>query len=153
MRPWTLLVTLTSLLLPASAWAQEENWTMHPIWWPSVALAAAFVISIALGWVLLNLAPVVLAIVGAVLGIHWLMKNTSGPRSGVAVSILRERTLGARSRRKSSRRGGETSAAHDDRPRPGRADAAPRTKKGRSPHVHRHQSPGLAFRRHGSLSG
>ncbi len=95
MRPSLLLVTLMSPILPVSAWAQEpgweETWTVHPIWWPLVALAIALVISILVGWVLLNLAPVVLAIVGAVLGIRWLMRNTSSPRTDAAVSILRER--------------------------------------------------------------
>lgn len=95
MRPRLLLFTLTSLILPVSAWAQErgweENWSVHPIWWPLVALAVALVISVLLGWVLLNLAPVALSILGAVLGIRWLMRNTNSSRPDAAVSILRER--------------------------------------------------------------
>jgi putative membrane protein len=81
--------TLTSVLSLISVLAEE--WEMSPALWPLAALAVALVLLVVLGWVLLNLAPVVLAIVGAVLGIRWLIRNTRSPRPDQAVSILRQR--------------------------------------------------------------
>jgi len=95
-RPSWSIVALTSVTLPAWAWAQERtwegHWEMHPLWWPFVILAAALVLLVLLGWALLNLAPVILGIVGAVLGIRWLMRATDGSHStDRAVALLRER--------------------------------------------------------------
>ena len=95
MRPCWSMVTLTSVTLPAWAWAQErtweEHWEMHPLWWPFVILAAVLVLLVLFGWAVLNLAPVILGIVGAVLGIRWFMGAASARRSDSAVAILRER--------------------------------------------------------------
>lgn len=85
-----------SVTLPACAWAQERtwegHWEMHPIWWPFVILAAALILLVLFGWALLNLAPVILGIVGAVLGIRWLMRASDRSQStDRAVGLLRER--------------------------------------------------------------
>jgi len=76
-------------------WTQDRpwewNWEMHPIWWPVAALAAGILLLILFGWVLLHLVPVILAIVGAALGIRWLMKATRGSSHDPATAILRER--------------------------------------------------------------
>ncbi len=89
------MLTLTSLTLPTLAWGQMRSWNgqweLHPIWWPLAALALAFLLLVLLGWALLNLAPLILGIVGAVLGIRWLMRTTDRHRSDPAVSVLRER--------------------------------------------------------------
>jgi uncharacterized membrane protein len=69
----------------------EEHWAHHPIWWPVGILAISVFLLVLLGWALLNLAPVILGIVAAVLGIRWLRKASEGPRSDPAVSVLRER--------------------------------------------------------------
>lgn len=82
------------MTLPTGAWAQEHTWEgrweMHPLWWPLVVFAAALVLLVLLGWVLLQLLPLVLGIVGAVLGIRWLMRATDHS-SDPAVALLRER--------------------------------------------------------------
>lgn len=82
------------MTLPAGAWAQEHTWEgrweMHPLWWPLVMFAAALVLLVLIGWGLLQLLPVVLGIVGAVLGIRWLMRATDRS-SDRAVALLRER--------------------------------------------------------------
>jgi uncharacterized membrane protein len=46
---------------------------------------------ILLSWALLNVAPLVLGIVAAVLGIRWLVRTTRGTGPDPAVAILRER--------------------------------------------------------------
>jgi putative membrane protein len=69
----------------------EEHWAHHPIWWPVGILAISVFLLVLLGWALLNLAPVILGIVAAVLGIRWLRKASEGSRSDPAVSVLRER--------------------------------------------------------------
>lgn len=95
MRALTLLLALANLVMPLPAWAQdrmwEEHWAHHPIWWPAGILAISVFLLVLLGWALLNLAPLILGIVAAVLGIRWLRKASEGPRSDPAVSILRER--------------------------------------------------------------
>jgi putative membrane protein len=95
MRPLSLAVLLTGLLLPASAWAQERSldwhWDMHPVWWPFAALAASLLPLILFGWVLLNLAPLILGVVAAVLGIRWLTKTGRASRHDPAIAVLRER--------------------------------------------------------------
>lgn len=97
MRLQTLTGTAASLVLGivSSAWAQERtwdwDWQMHPMWSVVAAVAAALVLLIVFGWALLQIAPLVLGIIAAVLGIRWLVRNTGGPRSDAAVGILRER--------------------------------------------------------------
>src|SRR5216684_6162270 len=93
--PWSIAV-LAILTLPALAWAQERtwegHWEVHPLWWPFVILAAALILLVLFGWALLNLAPVILGIIGAVLGIRWLMRATDRSHStDRAISVLRER--------------------------------------------------------------
>jgi len=90
---WSIAV-LAGLALPA--WAQERtwegHWEIHPLWWPFVILAAALILLVLFGWALLNLAPVILGIVGAVLGIRWLIRASDHSRSSDrAVDLLRER--------------------------------------------------------------
>ena len=65
---------------------------MYPIWWPVSAAAAALLLLVLLGWALLHLIPLVLAVVAAVLGIRWLARTTetSRPRDP-AIALLRER--------------------------------------------------------------
>ena len=92
---WSIMV-LATVTLPAWAWSQErtweEHWTIHPLWWPFVILAAALVLLVLFGWALLNLAPVILGIIGAVLGIRWLMRATDRSHpADRAVTVLRER--------------------------------------------------------------
>ena len=95
-RPFWSIVVLASGMLPAGAWAQERtwegHWEMHPLWRPVVILAAPLVLLVLFGWALLNLAPVILGIIGAVLGIRWLMRATDRSHStDRAISVLRER--------------------------------------------------------------
>jgi putative membrane protein len=97
MRLQTVIGTAAGLILGLSsfAWAQERtwdwDWQMHPMWSVVAAVAAALVLLIVFGWAFLHLAPLVLAIIAAVLGIRWLVRNTDGSRSDAAVAILRER--------------------------------------------------------------
>jgi len=91
---WSIVVL--AITLPACAWAQERTWEgrweMHPLWWPFAILAAALVLLVLFGWALLNLAPLALGIVAAVLGIRWLMGAADRSRSpDRAVALLRER--------------------------------------------------------------
>jgi putative membrane protein len=94
MRPLSLTVLLTGLLLPVSAWAQERTldwrWDMHPVWWPFAPIAASLVLKGLLGRVLLNLAPLILGVIAAVLGIRWL-KTGRVSRHDPAIAVLRER--------------------------------------------------------------
>ena len=93
----TLIGTAASLSLGLApvAWAEDEtsgwHWEVHPMWSVVIAVVAAWILLILLGWALLHLAPFVLGIVAAVLGIRWLIRNTDGSRSDAAVTILRER--------------------------------------------------------------
>jgi len=83
------------LILPGSAWAQGRSWEWHgdinPVWWPFIGLAVGVAVLLLLGAVILHLAPLILGIIAAVLGVRWLVRNTRGPRSDAAVAILRER--------------------------------------------------------------
>jgi hypothetical protein len=84
----TLVLALTSLALPLTAWAQDHAWGVQwetsPIWWPFGAVAATLILLVLLGWLLLNLLPVVLMIVATVLGIRWHDgdRSLAGIRSG-----------------------------------------------------------------------
>lgn len=92
MRP---ALDLMNLAMPAWVWGQEEpwdgHWALHPMWWPFATAAAILVLLVLFGWALLNLAPLILGIVGAVLGIRWLMRAPDSSRPDPAVSVLRER--------------------------------------------------------------
>jgi uncharacterized membrane protein len=88
------VLALASLILPAAVWAQatgEGPWELPPIWWPLAALAALVLLLIVFGWAFLNLAPLILGIAGAVIGIRWLVRTTARSRSDPAVCLLRER--------------------------------------------------------------
>ena len=91
------LVALPAILgHPVFAWAQERTWEGHwdmPIfWWPFVLVAGALILLVLLGWALLHLIPLVLAVVAAVLGIRWLTRTTETSRQrDPAVALLRER--------------------------------------------------------------
>jgi putative membrane protein len=85
----------TSLILPVSAWGEQRpwdsQWDMPPVWWPVSVIGAGLLLLILLGWVLLHVAPLVLAIVVAVLGIRWLKRSLDSSRSDPAIATLRER--------------------------------------------------------------
>src|SRR5262249_56570517 len=95
MRPLSFAIVLSTLLLPASAWGQERafdwRWDMHPMWWPFAALAGSLLLLVLFGWVLLNLAPLILGIIAAVLGIRWLSRASRSARHDPAIAILRQR--------------------------------------------------------------
>ena len=84
-----------SLILPGSAWAQQRfwgsHWDMPPVWWPFSVVGVSLLLLILLGWVLLHVAPLVLAIIVAVLGIRWLKRSLDSSRSDPAITTLRER--------------------------------------------------------------
>jgi uncharacterized membrane protein len=94
-RALDLLPVLATLILAVPVRAQEQmwegHWAHHAIWWPVAILAVSLFLLVLLGWALLNLAPVILGIVAAVLGIRWLRKASEGSPSDPAVSVLRER--------------------------------------------------------------
>jgi uncharacterized membrane protein len=89
------LLPLAVWLVPALAWAEERgfdwHWDMQPVWWPFAVLAASLLLLVLFGWVLLNLAPLILGGIAAVLGIRWLARAGRGSRHDPAVAILRER--------------------------------------------------------------
>jgi len=95
-RAGSVAASLAILGDPVFAWAQEHTWEgrweMPILWWPFVIVAGAFVLLILLGWVLLHLIPLVLAVVAAVLGIRWLTRPPDASRQrDPAVALLRER--------------------------------------------------------------
>ena len=81
---WTLIGLLPWLLEPSSAVAQERShdwgWGMHPMWgvWGIGMMLMMFVVWGAV-------------IVGIVLAIRWLARQSERSRSDRAVDILRER--------------------------------------------------------------
>ena len=83
------------LSLGVQAQAQDRtgggDWDIPAGWWPFAVVAAGVLLFIAVGWALLQLAPLILAIVAAVLGIRWLTKSTRDSRSDPAVAVLGER--------------------------------------------------------------
>jgi putative membrane protein len=95
MRLLWLAVRISWPLAPLPAWAQERGfewqWDMHPVWWPFTVIAASLLLMILFGWVLLNLAPLILGAIAAVLGIRWLTRASRAARHDPAVAILRER--------------------------------------------------------------
>lgn len=75
--------------------AQERPWGwgdgIHPVWWPLIALAAGLVLLVLAVWGLMYLAPLVLALIGAVVGVRWLLRVSERRPSNRALEILRER--------------------------------------------------------------
>src|SRR5215813_6368665 len=92
--PW-LAVSISWLLSPGLAWAQERTfdwqWDLHPIWWPFAVMAVSVLLLVLFGWVLLNLAPLILGVIAAVLGIRWLSRASRSARHDPAIAILRQR--------------------------------------------------------------
>jgi uncharacterized membrane protein len=88
-------MTVDQAAVAFTVWAQgrrwDDGWEAHPVWWGVAAIAVGFLLLILLGWAFLHLAPLILALVAAVLGIRWLMRNTDRSRSDAALTILRER--------------------------------------------------------------
>ncbi len=86
---------LAGLGQPIVAWAQERPWEwpreVHPLGWLLGTWGIGLLILILLLWALLSIAPTILAIIGAVLGIRWLVRATDRHRSDRALAILRER--------------------------------------------------------------
>lgn len=80
---------------PLMAWVQERTWEwqweMHPMSGLLAAWAVGVLMLILLVWALVSLAPLILVIIGAVLGIRWLRRATDQTRSDSAVATLRER--------------------------------------------------------------
>ncbi len=89
------LAALILLVPAAAAQAQERSWewggVVHPVWWPLIVVAAGLVFLAVVAWSLLNLAPLVLAVVAALFGLRWLAGTGERQRSDRAVQILRER--------------------------------------------------------------
>ena len=92
--PWPA-IWIAWLLPPLPAWAQERGlewqWDVHPIWWPFAMIAVSLLLLVLFGWVLLNLAPLILGAIAAVLGIRWLSRASRSTRHDPAIAILRER--------------------------------------------------------------
>ncbi len=75
---------------------QERVWEWtwdsgSPIWWVVAAWTLGVVILVVAVWALVSVAPVLLAIVGAVLGIRWLARTSRRAGGDAALAILRER--------------------------------------------------------------
>jgi putative membrane protein len=89
-----LLGGLWSLLGPGTeeqAWQWQWGGDLHPLWWVLGAWGLGVVVVLLTLWALVSLAPVILALVGAVLGIRWLAKASRRIRPDAALEILRER--------------------------------------------------------------
>jgi putative membrane protein len=80
-----------SLIAEAQERAAVWDDAVHPVWWPLIAVAAGIVLLVLVAWGLLYLTPIVLAIIGAVLGLRWLMKVSARRVSDPALDILRQR--------------------------------------------------------------
>jgi putative membrane protein len=82
-----LVAVVASFLAPAAAWAQERSyewgWGMHPMGWMWGVWG--------IGMMLMMLLFGGLVITGIGLGIRWLVKQGSEPRSDSALEILRQR--------------------------------------------------------------
>ncbi len=91
MRLPALAGTLTTCGLPVTAWAQQQSWEPHPVGWLFALVGLGLLLLVLSGWVLLNVMPLVLGVIAAVLGIRWLVRVTERPRSDAALAILRER--------------------------------------------------------------
>jgi putative membrane protein len=96
--PMTLATGASRLAVPLlGPWTDgrvgEWQWQgdLQPLWWVIGAGGLGVLIVILALWALVSLAPVVLALVGAALGIRWLARATRRSRPDRAVQILRER--------------------------------------------------------------
>jgi len=88
------LAGLLPLLGPGPAgrlWEWQWQGDFQPLWWLLGVGGLGILIVVLALWALVSLAPVVLALVGAALGIRWLAGATRRSRPDRAVQILRER--------------------------------------------------------------
>jgi putative membrane protein len=87
MRSFTRMVTLSSIIFPATVSAQERTWEWHggmyPMWWMWSAWG--------LGMMLMMLVFWGLVVVGLIVGIRWLMRGQRPFPADRALDILRER--------------------------------------------------------------
>jgi putative membrane protein len=87
MRNWTTVSSVVMALVPALAAAQERpwewGWGMHPGWWMWGAGGLVMMLMMLVFWGL--------PIVGAGLGIRWLVRQERDERADRALDILRER--------------------------------------------------------------
>ena len=74
--------------MTTQAWQWDGG---NPLWWMVAAWAVAVVILVVAVWALVSFAPIILAIVGAVLGIRWLARASRRGSGDAALAILRER--------------------------------------------------------------
>ncbi len=95
MRLLSVAGALIGMSHPLAAWVQERTWQWQGEMHPMSGLLAAWVVGvlllILLVWALVSLVPLILAVIGAVLGIRWLMRATDRTRSDSAVATIRER--------------------------------------------------------------
>ncbi len=95
MRPMTGILACGVLTMLLNAEAQERPWegtgTIPVVWWPVIALAASLVIFVLVVWGLLHLTPIVLALVGGIFGLRWLIRASQHRQPDRALEILRER--------------------------------------------------------------
>ena len=80
---------------PAATDGRQWDWQwqgeLQPLWWVVGAGVVGVLILILVLWALVSLAPVLLALVAAGLGVRWLARATGRSRRDAAVQILRER--------------------------------------------------------------
>jgi uncharacterized membrane protein len=89
----TLAIGILAGSLTAEAQERAPVWdgAFHPAWWPLIAAAAGVVLLVLVAWGLLYLTPILLAIIGVVFGLRWLMKVSAHRASDLALDILRQR--------------------------------------------------------------
>ena len=82
-----LTLTVLSTLWPGAAAAEERvyewSWSMHPMTWVWGAWGAGMLLMMVLLWALI--------IAGIVLGLRWLSRLGTPPRTDAALDILRQR--------------------------------------------------------------
>jgi putative membrane protein len=86
-----LAVPLLGPWTDGRVWEWQWQSDLQPLWWVIGAGGLGILIVILALWALVSLAPVVLALVGAALGIRWLAGAPRRSRPDRAVQILRER--------------------------------------------------------------
>jgi putative membrane protein len=86
-----LAVPLPGPWTDVRGWEWQWQGDLQPLWWVIGAGGLGILIVILTLWALVSLAPVVVALVGAALGIRWLARATRRSRPDRAVQILRER--------------------------------------------------------------
>src|SRR5207302_439201 len=79
------------VFLDGRLWEWQWQGDLQPLWWLLGVGGLGILIVVLALWALVSLAPVVLALVGAALGIRWLAGATRRSRPDRAVQILRER--------------------------------------------------------------